>query len=252
MRVDGRDLQELRKVQIEPNYLKHPEGSVLISVGDTKVICAASIEDRVPSFLRGEGKGWITAEYSMLPRATETRNIRESSKGKVSGRTMEIQRLIGRALRSVVNLDDIGERTIWVDCDVIQADGGTRTASITGAFVAVAIALHKFYEEKKIEKFPIKDFLAATSVGMNENNEVLLDLNYEEDSTATVDMNVVMTGIGEFVELQGTGEEATFSFSQLQEMLSVAQVGLKQIIEFQREALGDIAKYIDEEVEKAK
>lgn len=252
MRVDGRDLQELRKVQIEPNYLKHPEGSVLISVGDTKVICAASIEDRVPSFLRGEGKGWITAEYSMLPRATETRNIRESSKGKVSGRTMEIQRLIGRALRSVVNLDDIGERTIWVDCDVIQADGGTRTASITGAFVAVAIALHKFYEEKKIEKFPIKDFLAATSVGMNENNEVLLDLNYAEDSTATVDMNVVMTGIGEFVELQGTGEEATFSFSQLQEMLSVAQVGLKQIIEFQREALGDIAKYIDEEVEKAK
>lgn len=252
MRVDGRDLQELRKVQIEPNYLKHPEGSVLISVGDTKVICAASIEDRVPSFLRGEGKGWITAEYSMLPRATETRNIRESSKGKVSGRTMEIQRLIGRALRSVVNLDDIGERTIWVDCDVIQADGGTRTASITGAFVAVAIALHKFYEEKKIEKFPIKDFLAATSVGMNENNEVLLDLNYAEDSTATVDMNVVMTGIGEFVELQGTGEEATFSFSQLQEMLSVAQVGLKQIIEFQREALGYIAKYIDEEVEKAK
>ncbi|MBW8350241.1 ribonuclease PH [Bacillus sp. IITD106] len=244
MRVDGRSSNQLRSVKIETNYLLHPEGSVLISVGDTKVICTASIEERVPPFMRGEGKGWITAEYSMLPRATGTRNIRESSKGKVSGRTMEIQRLIGRALRSVVNLEAIGERTVWVDCDVIQADGGTRTASITGAFVAVAIALNKLKVEKKLPELPVLDFLAATSVGILENEGVILDLNYAEDSTALVDMNIVMTGAGEFVELQGTGEEATFTTSQLHEMLAVAETGLKELMAIQRAALGDISTFI--------
>ncbi len=193
MRVDGRENTQLRSVTIEPNYLKHPEGSVLISVGDTKVICNASIEERVPPFMRNTGKGWITAEYSMLPRATEQRNIRESSKGKVTGRTMEIQRLIGRALRAVVDLEALGERTIWIDCDVIQADGGTRTASITGAFVAMSIAVNKLLQEKKLAKLPIIDYLAATSVGVLPEGNVILDLNYIEDSQAAVDMNVVMT-----------------------------------------------------------
>lgn len=239
MRADGREPVQLRPVHIEPNYLKHPEGSVLISVGDTKVICAASIEDRVPPFMRGEGKGWITAEYSMLPRATEQRNIRESSKGKVSGRTMEIQRLIGRALRAIVDLSAIGERTVWIDCDVIQADGGTRTASITGAFVAMAFALNKLAEKKALAKFPIIDFLAATSVGILKNNQIVLDLNYVEDSNAQVDMNIVMTGNGEFVELQGTGEEATFSQQELLELLGVAQEGLMELFEYQKKALGE-------------
>lgn len=245
MRSDGRQTNELRSVHIETDYLKHPEGSVLISVGDTKVICTASIEERVPPFMRGEGKGWITAEYSMLPRATGTRNIRESSKGKVSGRTMEIQRLIGRALRAVVNLDVIGERTVWIDCDVIQADGGTRTASITGAFVAMAIALHKLYDGKKLPAFPITHFLAATSVGIIDGAGVVLDLDYSEDSSALVDMNVVMTGSGEFVELQGTGEEATFTSAQLQEMLAAAETGLQELMEKQRLVLGDIVQLID-------
>nr|WP_263325522.1 ribonuclease PH [Neobacillus sp. Marseille-Q6967] len=245
MRVDGREPLQLRPIHIETNYLMHPEGSVLISVGNTKVICTASIEDRVPPFMRGEGKGWITAEYAMLPRATETRNIRESSKGKVSGRTMEIQRLIGRALRAVVDLSAIGERTVWIDCDVIQADGGTRTASITGAFVAMTIALNKLVEKKSI-KFPITDYLAATSVGILSNNNTVLDLNYAEDSKAHVDMNVVMTGNGEFVELQGTGEESTFSYQQLQDLLGAAQEGLLELIEHQKTALGeDIAKKIE-------
>lgn len=244
MRVDGRKNHELRPVHIETNYLKHPEGSVLITVGDTKVICTASIEDRVPPFMRGEGKGWITAEYSMLPRATEQRNIRESSKGKVSGRTMEIQRLIGRALRSIVDLSKIGERTIWIDCDVIQADGGTRTASITGAYVAMVLAIQKLIDNKKISKWPITDFLAATSVGIVPEMGPILDLNYTEDSNADVDMNVIMTGTGEFVELQGTGEESTFSRSQLEELLSLAETGINQLIEIQKEALGDTAKKI--------
>lgn len=247
MRVDGRENLQLRPIHIETEYLKHPEGSVLISVGDTVVICTASVEDRVPPFLRGEGKGWITAEYAMLPRATETRNIRESSKGKVTGRTMEIQRLIGRALRAVVDLSAIGERTIWIDCDVIQADGGTRTASITGAFVAMAMALNKLVEKKKITKFPIVDFLAATSVGVLKDNVAVLDLNYLEDSNAQVDMNIVMTGNGEFVELQGTGEESTFSYQQLQELLKAGQDGLMELFEFQKKALGEeITKRIEE------
>jgi ribonuclease PH len=250
MRFDGRLNNELRTIHIETNYLKHPEGSVLISVGDTKVICTASIEERVPPFLRGQGKGWITAEYSMLPRATNQRTIRESSKGKITGRTMEIQRLIGRALRAIVNLEALGERTVWIDCDVIQADGGTRTASITGAFVAVAIALNKLHEDKKIAAFPIKDYLAATSVGIIEEMGVVLDLNYVEDSAALVDMNVIMTGSGEFVELQGTGEEATFSYNQLMELLAVAQKGMKQLFDVQRNALGDIAGKIPVSAEK--
>lgn len=250
VRVDGRESLQLRPIHIETNYLKHPEGSVLISVGDTKVICTASIEDRVPPFMRGEGKGWITAEYSMLPRATESRNIRESSKGKVSGRTMEIQRLIGRALRAIVDLGAIGERTVWIDCDVIQADGGTRTASITGAFVAMALALNSLAEKKSL-KFPITDYLAATSVGILKNSRTVLDLNYAEDSKAQVDMNVVMTGNGEFVELQGTGEESTFSYSQLQELLHAAQEGLMELFEQQKLALGDeIVKKIEERRKK--
>ncbi|WP_053367312.1 ribonuclease PH [Bacillus sp. FJAT-27245] len=239
MRFDGREPLQLRPIHIDTNFLKHPEGSVLISVGDTRVICTASIEERVPPFMRGEGKGWITAEYSMLPRATETRNIRESSKGKVSGRTMEIQRLIGRALRAVVDLDAIGERTVWIDCDVIQADGGTRTASITGAFVAMAMALNGLVEKRALARFPITDFLAATSVGILADGQPVLDLNYVEDSSAAVDMNVVMTGNGEFVELQGTGEEATFSRAQLAQMLEAAETGLLELIEMQRAALGE-------------
>lgn len=241
MRVDGRQLNELRPIHIETEYIKHPEGSVLITVGDTKVICTASIEDRVPPFLRNQGKGWITAEYSMLPRATEQRNIRESSKGKVTGRTMEIQRLIGRALRSVVNLELIGERTIWIDCDVIQADGGTRTASITGAYVAMVLAIEKYMSLKKIDKFPITDTLAAVSVGIDSKLGEILDLNYIEDSSAEVDMNVIMTGNGQFVELQGTGEEATFSREQLNKLLDLADKGIHELFEHQMIALGDIA-----------
>jgi len=239
VRVDGREPLQLRPIHIETNYLMHPEGSVLISVGHTKVICTATIEDKVPYFMRGEGKGWITAEYSMLPRATETRNIRESSKGKVSGRTMEIQRLIGRALRAIVDLRAIGERTVWIDCDVIQADGGTRTASITGAFVALTLALHSLAEKKSFSKYPITDYLAATSVGILQNGGIVLDLNYAEDSKADVDMNVVMTGSGEFVELQGTGEESTFSYDQLQSLLHAAQEGLMELFEEQKTALGE-------------
>jgi ribonuclease PH len=241
MRVDGRQLDELRQVHIETEYIKHPEGSVLITIGDTKVICTASIEERVPPFLRNQGKGWITAEYSMLPRATEQRNIRESSKGKVTGRTMEIQRLIGRALRSVVDLDKIGERTIWIDCDVIQADGGTRTASITGAFVAVSLAVEKYMKAGKIVKFPIKDYLAAVSVGVDQNLGEILDLNYIEDSKANVDMNVIMTGNGQFVELQGTGEEATFSREQLNKLLDLGHKGINELFQAQRNALGSFA-----------
>ncbi|HLR71722.1 MAG TPA: ribonuclease PH [Pseudogracilibacillus sp.] len=242
--------QAVRSLVITPNFITHPEGSVLIELGNTKVICNASIEDRVPPFMRGQNKGWITAEYSMLPRATEQRNIRESSRGKVSGRTMEIQRLIGRALRSIVNLDVIGERTIWVDCDVIQADGGTRTASITGAFVALVLACEKLLKKEKIKQFPITDFLAAISVGVLQDGEITLDLNYEQDVAANVDMNVVMTGSGEFVEIQGTGEEATFSFDALQKMLQIAKIGIEQLIRTQKEVLGDITNEIKNPIEK--
>lgn len=247
MRSDERQSFQLRPIEINTEYLIHPEGSVLITVGNTKVICTASIEEKVPPFMRGQGKGWITAEYSMLPRATGQRNIRESSKGKISGRTMEIQRLIGRALRAVVDLEAIGERTVWIDCDVIQADGGTRTASITGAFVAMTQALNKVFQTRKLSKYPVKDFLAATSVGILDNNEIVLDLNYIEDSKAQVDMNVVMTGNGEFVELQGTGEESTFSYDQLQGLLKAAQDGISELFDHQRKALGEeVSKRIQE------
>lgn len=244
MRTDNRENNQLRSIHMERDYVKHPEGSVLVTVGETKVICNASIEDRVPPFMRNQGKGWVTAEYAMLPRATEQRNIRESSKGKVSGRTMEIQRLIGRALRSVVDLEKFGERTVWVDCDVIQADGGTRTASITGAFVAMTLAFGELLKKNTIKELPIKDYLAATSVGVL-NDETILDLCYVEDSQAQVDMNIVMTGNEEFVELQGTGEEATFSYNQLQEMVDFAQKGIKELFDHQKEVLGDLNQHID-------
>lgn len=239
MRHDGRQHDELRPITFDLDFISHPEGSVLITAGNTKVICNASVEDRVPPFLRGGGKGWITAEYSMLPRATNQRTIRESSKGKISGRTMEIQRLIGRALRAVVDLEKLGERTIWIDCDVIQADGGTRTASITGAFLAMAIAVGKLIKAGTVKTNPITDFLAAISVGIDKEQGILLDLNYEEDSSAEVDMNVIMTGSGRFVELQGTGEEATFSREDLNGLLGLAEKGIQELIDKQKEVLGD-------------
>jgi len=246
MRIDQREADQLRPITITTDFIKHPEGSVLIEVGETKVICNASVEDKVPPFMRGQGKGWITAEYSMLPRATDQRNIRESSRGKVSGRTMEIQRLIGRALRSVVDLTAFGERTLWIDCDVIQADGGTRTASITGAFVAVVLAFGKLLDKKAIKKMPVTDFLAATSVGVLPDGTSVLDLNYDEDSKAQVDMNIIMTGAGEYVEIQGTGEEATFSRQQLASLLDLADKGLQDIFTKQLEAIGPFADKLGE------
>lgn len=243
IRIDGRQQDGLRPMRITPGYIKHAEGSVLIEVGDTKVICTATLEDRVPPFMKGQGKGWITAEYSMLPRATQTRNQREASKGKLTGRTMEIQRLIGRALRSVVDLDKLGERTITLDCDVIQADGGTRTTSITGAFVAMAYAINKLCLDKSLTVFPIKDYLASVSVGVV-NGTPYLDLKYEEDSAAKVDMNVVMTGSGQFVEVQGTGEEAPFSREELDALLGLAEKGIHDMIQVQKQALGPIAALI--------
>ncbi|MGL4819930.1 MAG: ribonuclease PH [Bacilli bacterium] len=236
-RHDGRMLNELRKVEIHTGFTKHAEGSVLITVGDTRVICTASVEDRVPPFMRNGGKGWITAEYSMLPRATNTRTQRESSKGKVTGRTMEIQRLIGRALRAVVDLEKLGERTIWIDCDVIQADGGTRTASITGAFVAMEIAIRKLLAAGTIAENPIRERMAAVSVGVLASNEAVLDLNYVEDSAALVDMNVVMTASGKMIELQGTGEEATFTREEMNNMLDLAEAGIFRLVQLQKEAI---------------
>ncbi len=248
VRHDGRIENELRAVTIETDYLIHPEGSVLISIGNTKVICTATIEDRVPPFLRGSGKGWVTAEYSMLPRATGQRTQREATRGKVGGRTMEIQRLIGRALRAVTDLEALGERTIWIDCDVIQADGGTRTASITGAFVAMAMAAEKIVEKHQLKKFPIADFLGATSVGVLDEGKLVLDLDYVEDSSAAVDMNVVMTGAGAFVELQGTGEEATFTREEMNGLVALAEEGIEQLFSQQKAALGKIAERIGSEV----
>lgn len=240
MRVDGRQADEIRPVHIERGYIKYAEGSVLITVGDTRVICTATIEEKVPPFLRNSGTGWITAEYSMLPRATQQRNQREASKGRLGGRTMEIQRLIGRALRSIVDLSALGERTIWIDCDVIQADGGTRTASITGAFVALVDALHTLQQRGGLQKIPLTDFLAAVSVGIVKDMP-LLDLCYAEDSAARVDMNVVMTGSGKFVEVQGTGEESPFSAEELQNLLRLAENGIRQLIAMQKQILGPLA-----------
>ncbi len=235
-RVDGRNLDEGRPLVITPRYLKHAEGSVLIEVGDTKVICAATVEDRVPPFLKGKGSGWITAEYGMLPRSSQERIPRESVRGKVSGRTQEIQRLIGRSLRAVMDLSKLGERTVWIDCDVVQADGGTRTASISGAFVALALALRAQQDAGKLAADPIKDHVAATSIGMLDD-QYLLDLNYHEDSRADVDMNVVMTGAGEFVEVQGTAESHPFSHDALRKMLELAARGIDDIVKTQRAIL---------------
>lgn len=243
-RHDGRTFEQLRSVLIEPNYLIHPEGSVLIQVGNTKVICTATIEEKVPGFLRGQGKGWITAEYSMLPRATAERTQRDASRGRINGRTMEIQRLIGRALRAIVDLEALGEKTLWIDCDVIQADGGTRTASITGAFVALTQALAKIHREKPFSKFPVTDYLAATSVGFIDEIGPVLDLDYVEDSSAKVDMNLVMTGNGRFVEIQGTGEEATFSRDDLNTLLTLGENGIAELIEKQKAVLGESAKLV--------
>ncbi|CCO07949.1 ribonuclease PH [Desulforamulus hydrothermalis] len=237
-RVDGRKPEQLRPVVITPDYNKYAEGSVLIEVGDTRVICTATVEDKVPPFLKGLGKGWVTAEYAMLPRATGVRTVRESAKGKLGGRTMEIQRLIGRALRSVMDLEALGERTITLDCDVIQADGGTRTASITGAFVAMILALNKLVEQGMLEKIPVSDLIAATSVGII-NGVPVIDLCYAEDAAAAVDMNVVMTGTGRFVEIQGTGEEATFSRDEMNRLLDLAAAGIHEINQVQRQVLGD-------------
>jgi ribonuclease PH len=233
-RSDGREFKALRPVKITRNYLKHAEGSVLIQIGDTKVICTASVEERVPPFLRNSGKGWVTAEYSMLPRSTNTRTPRD--KGGGGGRTFEIQRLIGRSLRSVTNLTAFGERTIWIDCDVIQADGGTRTASITGAYVALVDAFSKMVKNGLIENVPVKDSVAAISVG-KVGGEVLLDLNYEEDSSAEVDMNVVMTGGGKFVEIQGTAEGGVFTKKEADELMKVAQNGIKALTRIQKKSL---------------
>ena len=237
MRHDGRAVQQLRPIKIETNVFKHPEGSVVISFGDTKVICSATLEDSVPPFLRGSESGWVTAEYSMLPRATNTRNRRESAKGKLSGRTMEIQRLIGRSLRAVIDLEKLGERSIIVDCDVIQADGGTRTASITGGFVALRLAVNKLLASGELAEDPIKEHLAAISVGMLPDGTVVTDLDYLEDSSATVDMNLVMTESGRFVEIQGTGEEATFNDDELNALILHGKAGIAELIAYQKEAL---------------
>ncbi len=243
MRLDKRNFDELRPVSMTRGYMKNAEGSALIEVGDTKVICTASIEDKVPPFLRGNGQGWITAEYSMLPRATEQRTQREATRGRLSGRTMEIQRLIGRSLRAVINLKDLGERTLWIDCDVIQADGGTRTAAITGSFLAVVDALVALKQRGTLKNFPVKDYLAATSVGIVQHN-LLLDLQYKEDVEAEVDMNVVMTGSGQLVEVQATGEEATYTRKQMNELMDLAEYGVLQLIEQQKLVLGDNGQYI--------
>ncbi|MGL4850134.1 MAG: ribonuclease PH [Clostridium sp.] len=236
MRIDGRKNEQIRNVKVTRSYTKYAEGSVYIEVGDTKVLCNVSVEDKVPPFLKGKGEGWITAEYNMLPRATGTRKIRDIARLKVDGRTMEIQRLIGRALRSVVNLKALGEKTLWVDCDVIQADGGTRTTAISGAFIALVDAINKIHKEKPFKVYPIRSYVAATSVGVV-NGEKVIDLCYEEDSKAKVDMNIIGTDEGEFVEVQGTGEESPMTRAELNELLDLGEKGLKQMINVQKAAL---------------
>lgn len=235
-RFDGREANQLRNVVITRGYTSIPEGSVLIEVGQTRVICMATVEEKVPPFQKGTGEGWVTAEYSMLPRATQTRNPREASRGKLTGRTMEIQRLIGRSLRSIVDLKKLGERTIWLDCDVIQADGGTRTAAITGAYVALVDAVNGLLEKGIIKENPLLDSLAGVSVG-KVGGVPVLDLAYEEDSQAEVDMNVVMTGAGKFVEIQGTAEEIPFSRGELNQFLELAEQGIRELMNIQKAAL---------------
>ncbi len=238
MRADGRKQDEFRSIKITPGYLKFTPGSVLIEMGDTKVICAATVENKVPPFLRGGKKGWLTAEYSLLPQSTEKRTIREVARGKIAGRTSEIQRLIGRSLRSVVDLAALGEKTVWIDCDVVQADGGTRTAAITGAFIALVQAMRFLQKKGELKTFPVKDFLAAASVGIVAG-EPLLDLNYAEDFAAEVDMNVVMTGQSRFVEVQGTAEGAPYTRENLDYLLDLATLGIEELINLQKEILGE-------------
>lgn len=233
IRSDGRRPDELRPVQIEPHFLKYAEGSALISIGNTRVLCAASIEEKVPQWMKGRGTGWVTAEYAMLPRATQERTQREATKGRLGGRTHEIQRIIGRALRAVTDMAKLGERTVWLDCDVLQADGGTRTAAVTGAWVALALALLKSFDPKDARKWPLTGQIAATSVGIVAGHP-LLDLAYDEDSRAEVDMNVFMTDAGKFTELQGTAEATPFSHSELDTLLALAETGVRQLLTVQR------------------
>jgi ribonuclease PH len=239
MRVDGRAADKIRELKITKGFLRYPEGSVLVEMGETKVICGVSIEEKVPPFLRNSGKGWLTAEYSMLPRSTHTRSIREAATGRIGGRTHEIQRLIGRALRAIVNLDVVGERTIWVDCDVIQADGGTRTASITGGYVALVEALWNMKKRGIINKIPLRDSVAAISVGLVDK-AILLDLSYEEDSKAEVDMNFIMTGKGLLIEVQGTAEKTPFTKDQFDVMYQYALKGIAEITRLQKSMLGHL------------
>ncbi len=239
MRADGRKERELRAIVINPGYIKHADGSVLIEVGDTRVICTAKLEDRVPPFLRNSGKGWITAEYGMLPSSSQVRISREAVRGRIGGRTHEIQRLIGRSLRAIANLEVLGERTFWIDCDVIQADGGTRTASITGAYVALAEAVRRWINQGTIQENLIRDSVAAVSVGIV-NGKTLLDLTYDEDSQASVDMNFVMTGSGRFVEVQGTAEGAPFTKKGLDRMAEIAQQGIRELLKVQKKVLSTI------------
>jgi ribonuclease PH len=243
MRTDGRGPSELRPVIIQAGYLAHPEGSCLVEFGKTKVVCSAMLEDRVPPFIKGTGQGWVTAEYGMLPGSTEQRTQREASRGKQSGRTLEIQRLIGRSLRSVTDFTAFPDKTIWVDCDVLQADGGTRTAAITGSFVAVAMAFHSLFEAKVIKSFPMKHLVAAVSVGMLQG-ERILDLKYDEDSIAEVDMNIVMTDDGRFIEVQGTAEHAPFTKADLDGLLALAAQGMDKLFAYQRSAFPfDLTQY---------
>jgi ribonuclease PH len=239
MRNDGRKPNQLRPLSITPSYIKTADGSVLIEMGDTKVICTAKLEERVPPFLRNSGKGWITAEYGMLPGSSQVRIGRESARGKIGGRTHEIQRLIGRSLRAIADLKRLGERTVWIDCDVIQADGGTRTASITGAYVALVEAMRRWLDRGIINVDPIADAVAAVSIGMVDG-KILLDLCYEEDSRAEVDMNYVMTGSGKFIEVQGTAESAPFSKRQMERMAEIAQQGIKELVKAQKKVIASL------------
>jgi len=238
MRPDGRQSNQMRPVTITRDFIRHAEGSVLIEVGETRVVCTASTEDRVPPFLRDTGQGWVTAEYGMLPRSTKTRTPRDATSGRPSGRTFEIQRLVGRSLRGITDLRLLGPRTIWIDCDVLQADGGTRTAAITGAYIALADALQYLRKNGLISSLPLKDFVAATSVGVVEG-QVVLDLCYAEDSVADVDMNVVMTGGGKYIEIQGTAEDAPFDRVALDAMLQVATAGIQELVALQRRLLAE-------------
>lgn len=238
-RFNGRSSNQTRQVKVTKNYIIHPHGSVLFEMGNTRVLCSASVDNKVPSFLRDKGQGWVTAEYSMLPSSTNTRTSREATKGKVSGRTQEIQRLIGRSLRSIINLKKLGERTVWIDCDVIQADGGTRCASITGAFIALMLAMKKLKKDKLIKEIPVRDYVAAISVGVVSGKNYL-DLDYSEDSEADVDMNIIKTGTGGFVEIQGTAEREPFSDKQMKAMLTLADKGIKQLVDIQKKAIGTL------------